>query len=64
LTEPIQITPEQMAEYQRQQLEKAKVITQHCVEDLAELGYEIIAVPGLTSDGRITATVAVQRKAQ
>lgn len=62
MSEPIQITSEQLAEYQRQQLEKAKVITQQCVEDLATLGYEIIAVSNLTPDGRIAASVAVQRK--
>ena len=62
MTEPIQITPEQIADYQRQQLEKAKMITQNCIDDLAELGYEIMAVPGIAPDGRITATVAIQRK--
>jgi len=63
MSETITITSEQLAEYQRQQLEKAKAITQNCVEDLAALGYEIIAVSNLTPDGRITASVAVQRKA-
>lgn len=59
------ITPEQIAAYQRQQAEKERQEDQAFLAEVqafvAQRGYQIMAVPQLTPDGRTVATWGVIR---
>lgn len=59
------ITPEQIAAYQRQQAEKERQEDQAFLAEVqafvAQRGYQIIAVPQFTPDGRTFATWGVIR---
>lgn len=59
------ITPEQVAEFQRQQAERERQGDQAFLAEVqafvAGRGYQIIAVPQLTPDGRTVATWGVIR---
>lgn len=63
-TEPT-ITPEQIAAYQRQQAERERQEDQAFLAEVQQFveqrGYQIMAVPQLTPDGRIVATWGVIR---
>lgn len=60
------ITHEQIAAYQRQQQAQEQQTMQACIAALqalaSEHGYEIVAVPQLTPDGRLSAAWGVRRK--
>lgn len=60
------ITPEQIAEYQRQQALQEQAAMQSCIQALqhlaAEHGFTIVAIPRLTNDGRIVADWGVVRR--
>lgn len=62
------ITAEMIAAYQRQQAAQEQQSMQHAIDvaskAVGELGYEIVAVPQLSQDGRIVAAWGVRRKAQ
>ena len=66
MSEQLEITPEQMAAYQRQQAAAEQAARQQTIHDLialaAERGFEIAAAPQLNADGRISAVWGVQRK--
>lgn len=59
------ITPEQVAEFQRQQAERERQEDQAFLAEVqafvAQRGYQIMAVPQLTPDGRTVATWGVIR---
>lgn len=59
------ITPEQVAEFQRQQAERERQEDQAFLAQVQQFveqrGYQIMAVPQLTPDGRIVATRGVIR---
>lgn len=64
-TEQPTITPEQIAAYQRQQAERERQEDQAFLAEVqafvAQHGYQIMAVPQLTPDGRTVATWGVIR---
>jgi len=70
MSEQIDITPEQIAAYQRRQQEQELQAEQTCIDALRalanEFGFVIIAVPQMEVDarlqGRITAQWGVKRK--
>lgn len=61
------ISKEQMEAYQRQATIMEQVAVRQCVNDLvalaAERGFVIVAIPQITDDGRLSATMVLQRKA-
>ena len=61
------ITPEQVAEFQRQQAVKEQEAMRQLINDLqalaAERGFVIVAIPRLTSDGRTVADWGLNKRA-
>jgi len=65
MSEQVEITPEQIAAYQRRQQEHEQAAMQQCINDLialaTERGFMITAIPKI-DNGRIVAVWGVQRK--
>lgn len=62
-----ELTKEQVEAWQQQQMEKEQQAEKEFAEKLmafcSEHGFELVAMPSLTPDGRITAGIGVRRKA-
>lgn len=64
MTEQTEITPEQIAAWQRQQAQQAQQRKQDCIRALVALaeqqGFAVVAYPQYTPDGRTVAVWGVQ----
>jgi len=65
VSEQVEITPEQIAAYQRRKQAEEEIAMQVCINELIALahekGFAIVAVPQI-DNGRIVAVWGVQRK--